>query len=62
MFGWSNNSGKKSATPNKASSLDLGSLGIEGLGDLDLPINDDFDEVDLDDPDLLVRTILNLLF
>ncbi|CAG8584493.1 11936_t:CDS:10 [Rhizophagus irregularis] len=28
-------------------------LGIEGLDDLDIPMNDDFDEMDLNDPDLL---------
>ncbi|CAI2169408.1 16096_t:CDS:2 [Funneliformis geosporum] len=43
-------------TPSKkgtAGSLDLGSLGIEGLDDLDLPADDDLSEMDFDDPDLL---------
>ncbi|RIA99742.1 hypothetical protein C1645_746568 [Glomus cerebriforme] len=51
MFGWSKTPDKKSATSNQTGSFDLGSLGIEGLDDL--AINDDFDEADLDDPDLL---------
>lgn len=47
MFGWSK-------TPNNPGKIDLGSLGIEGLDDLDIPMNDDIDEADLNDPDLLV--------
>ncbi|GBB92134.1 hypothetical protein RclHR1_01970016 [Rhizophagus clarus] len=46
MFGWSK-------TPNNSGKVDLGNLGIEGLDDLDIPINDNFDEADLNDPDLL---------
>ncbi|GBC25949.1 coiled-coil and C2 domain-containing protein 1B-like [Rhizophagus irregularis DAOM 181602=DAOM 197198] len=46
MFKWSK-------APNNSDKIDLGSLGIEGLDDLDIPMNDDFDEMDLNDPDLL---------
>ncbi|CAG8678626.1 12706_t:CDS:2 [Funneliformis caledonium] len=49
-----------SKTPSKkgaVGSLDLGSLGIEGLDDLDLPADDNLSEMDFDDPDLLVLSV-----